>query len=236
MTDTLPGIEPHEDIEKMFDDVHWVSGSVVFKPLIRLTRTMTIIRHDGKLTLINAVRLNDKARADLDALGKVENVVRVGIHGMDNAWYKREYGAKLWGLPGVKHAHGAAADEELSVDNLPFPNSRLFVFEHTTGKECALLLETNGGILLTCDSVQNWEHTRGVSLAGKLVTRLMGFMKPAQIGPPWRKMNTPEGGSLLPDFERMLKLDFKHLVAGHGVPLKDVAKEKLTETVARVYA
>ena len=63
----------------------------------------------------------------------------------------------------------------------------------------------------------------------------MGFMKrPAQIGPPWRKMMTPEGGSLRPDFERLASLDFAHLIPAHGRPLMDSAKQDVRATIEAV--
>ena len=83
--------------------------------------------------------------------------------------------------------------------------------------------------------MQNWTTTAGCSVPAKLATHAMGFMKPAQIGPPWRKFMTPEGGSLRADFERLAGLEFRHLIGGHGTPLRDVARERLRETIARVY-
>ena len=63
----------------------------------------------------------------------------------------------------------------------------------------------------------------------------MGFKHPAQIGPPWRKMMTPEGGSLKPDFDRLVQLPFKHLIGAHGGLASDNANELLRATIARTF-
>lgn len=58
----------------------------------------------------------------------------------------------------------------------------------------------------------------------------MGFFTPCVIGPVWLKAPTPPGGSLRADFERVLALDFDHLIAGHGTPRIGGAKEALAKT------
>jgi hypothetical protein len=234
-TDDLPAVEPHGGLVSVFDDLFLVTGSVVMAPLVRIPRNMVVVRTGRELTLINAVRLREDALGSLEALGTIAHVVKIGMHGMDDAFYVRRYGARQWGLPGMKHPHGGERTDELAPDHLPSPDLELFTFEHTKSPEAALLYRGNGGVLLTCDSVQNWVDTAGCSLPAKLITHLMGFMKPAQIGPPWRKAMTPEGGTLRPDFERMLALDFTHLVGAHGAVLRDEAKERLGQTLTRVF-
>jgi len=52
------------------------------------------------LTLINSIRLDDAGLAQLDALGLVAHVVKIGsIHGRDDAFYKAHYGATFWAAP-----------------------------------------------------------------------------------------------------------------------------------------
>ena len=236
MTTPFPDVEPHTDIEAIFEDAWVVSGSVVMAPLIRLTRNMVILRHGAELTLVNSVRLDDAGLAALDALGTVTHVIKIGLHGMDDAFYVDRHGAKLWSLEGIPHAHGLQATGLLSPDiTLPVPDLGVFVFEHTVKPEAALLLHREGGLLITCDSVQNWTTTDRCSPVAKVVTHAFGFLHPAQIGPPWRKKMTPKGGTLRPDFERLAALPFKHLVGGHGTVLRDHAQERLQATIIRVY-
>lgn len=119
---------------------------------------------------------------------------------------------------------------------MPHPGLSLFMFELTNKPEGALLLDADGGLLITCDAVQHWEPSDLSSLGAKVITRLMGFQHPAQIGPPWRKMMTPAGGTLRPDFERLVALPFQHLVGGHGGLCRGDAKRHLRATIQRVFA
>ena len=59
----------------------------------------------------------------------------------------------------------------------------------------------------------------------------MGFRLGLFIGGPWLKRVTPKQGSLKSDFDRLLQLDFQHLISAHGVLLKDSAKDKLTSLI-----
>ena len=233
MTDTHPAAQPHGGIEEIFADAFFVTGSVMFKPLVRLVRNMVILRDGEELTLVNAVRLNGEGEAALNALGKVKHVVRIGFHGMDDGYYVSRYQAKYWSVPG---SSGPESDATLSEDGgLPVSNARTFMFRDTVVPEAAILLERGGGLLITCDSIQHWAPHELLSPAARLITRLIGFQYPAQIGPPWRKKQTPPGGSLKSDFERLEALPFNHIIGGHGGLLRDDAKPKLRETIERVF-
>ena len=67
---------------------------------------------------------------------------------------------------------------------IPFPDVRVVNFSKTLVPEAALLVEREGGLLITCDSVQHWVPKDVMSPVAKLMTRLIGFQHPAQIGPP----------------------------------------------------
>ena len=88
-----------------------------------------------------------------------------------------------------------------------------------------------GNLLITCDSVQNWASTDGCSFMGAVATHLMGFLVPAKIGPIWLKKATDgQPSRMWRDFNRLLGLDFRHLVAGHGNLLRDDAKGALARS------
>ncbi|MFT5353876.1 MAG: hypothetical protein ACI9KE_001076 [Polyangiales bacterium] len=215
-------------------DVFYVTGSVTMAPLVRIPRNMVIIRHEGALTVINTVRLEDES--ELNKLGKVEHVVRIGSHGMDDAHYLKQFGAKYWAPKDMVLSEGLTADERITQDTeLPFPDASVFLFEKTKKPEAAILLKRDDGLLITCDCVQHWVNTDGCSFLGRGATHMLGFIKPAQIGPPWRKAMTPAGGSLEPDFERLAALPFDQLIAGHGVLLESGARDRLKETMVRVF-
>ncbi len=227
---------PHGPIEPFVKDVYFVDGLVQMATLMRFPRMMAVLRHEGELTVVNAIRLDEAGEKALDELGSVKHLLRIGIHQLDDAYYVDRYGAKLWALDGAEHSGGLKTDHVYDESTeLPVPDLRAVIFEHTKQPEAALLLERDDGVLITCDSVQNWLNTKGCSVMAKVAMRLMGFVKPAQIGPPWRKMMTPEGGSLKPDFERLADLNFEHLIPGHGRPIKGGANALLRATIQRVY-
>jgi len=203
-------------------EVWWLTGTTNMAPLVRLSRNMVVLRDGDALTLINAVRLDDAGLAALDALGTVRHVMKIGMHGMDDDFYVERSGAQRWTVADLR----AAA-------SLPVPDLSAFFFEHTVQPEAALLLSRDGGLLLTCDAVQHWETSALMSPMAKVATRLMGFMKPAQIGPPWRKKMTPDGGSLRPDFERLVALPFDRLLGGHGGMLETGAQAALRTSIDR---
>ncbi len=221
-----PAVMPHGALEAIVQDAWFLTGSVQFKPLVRLGRNMVVLRHEGELTLINSVRLNLEGLAALDALGKIAHVVKIGFHGMDDAWYVEKYGAKQWALAG---APGVLAED----GEFPVPGVKIFLFKDTNQPEAALLLERDGGLLITCDSVQHWAPQPLASPVANLVTGLLGFKHPAQIGPPWRKKQTPAGGTLRTDFERLADLPFTRLIGGHGGLLTSRGPELLRASISR---
>jgi hypothetical protein len=180
--------------------------------------------------LINAIRLDDVGLAQLDALGRVANVVNIAsMHGRDIGFYKARYGAKFWALPGMQHEHGLTPDKELTpCGEMPFAGCSLFEFRTTKQPESILHIDRAGGILVSGDSLQNWLAPDGFFSEDScnMMTE-MGFFRCAGIGPLWMQLNEPKAQ----DFVRLLELPFLHLLPGHGSPLRDTAKEAFTETI-----
>lgn len=233
MTDFAP-VEPHGSIEEVWDGVYRVRGSVRMGPGLRIPRNMAIIRDGEELTVVSPVRLRPETEVDLEKLGEVKHVVKIGLHGMDDAYYLDRFGATYWALPGMVK-EGGPKHEALADGAVPVSDATLFRFEDTTDPEAALLIARDGGILLTCDSVQHWVDTDGCSVPAKALTRVMGFLHPVNIGPPWRKRMTKPGGTLRKDFERLAELPFDHVMGGHGDPAKGGANAMLRATIARVF-
>ena len=229
-------VEPHGPIDPLFEDVWRVNGSLEMKPTMRLARNMIVVRNGEELTIINSVRLDNATEAKLQALGTIAHVVKIGLHGMDDAYYVDTFGAKMWALPGAHVSEGVTVTNELTADGgSPIPDLNVFVFALTNKPEAALLLERHGGLLITCDSVQHWEPSPRNSFVARLAMRLMGFMNAAQIGPPWLKIQTPAGGSARGDFDRLVALPFRHVIGGHGGLLRDDGPARLAETIERVF-
>jgi hypothetical protein len=226
-------------VEQVFDDVWWAWGTTRFMPLVLIPRNMVVVRERGELIVVHPVLLPEAEQAKIDALGPVKHIVRLGaFHGMDDAEYVKRYKPKVWAPPGVDHAPGVTTDHELVPGGeLPLAGATLFAFERSKTAETVLHLERHDGLLLTCDSVQNWETTAGCSLLGGFMSRRMGFKGRACIGPGWRGMSEPKDGTGFRDaFEKLLELDFRHAIGGHGLPITQTAKQDLRREVERVYA
>lgn len=150
-----PAALPHGSIEKIFENVFFVKGTVEMKMMsigMRFSRNMTIVKEGESLTLINSVRLDEDGLHELDALGKVQHVVRLaGFHGMDDPFYQDRYGAQVWALTGTRYFQGFEknkGDDYFAADNwidkstkkLPVSSASLVVIETATPPEGMLLL------------------------------------------------------------------------------------------------
>ena len=227
---------PHGRIEEVFPDVFFVMGTmrnVFFGSMWQFSRNMIVVRHDGELSLINAVRLDEEGLKALEALGTVKHVVKIGsMHGHDDAFYLDRYGAKMWALPGMPHDEGVSVDEEISADNLPFP-ATIFTFEQTKLPEAILFLDRGGEtVAIACDALQNWTGPDEY-MDAETIEKMEGFnfFTPANCGPAWMQVNEPKPG----DFERLKKVSFQHALCGHGVPLRGDAQSQYHATFQRLY-
>lgn len=222
---------PHGRFEEILPDVFVVTGSFPMGPMMTIPRNMIVIRSGRDLTLVNAIRLSKQGEDELEALGTVSHVVRLGLYHTTDLPYHRERFSKatFWG------PKPADARVEKLVDAGPSPRVRVFTFEGGNEPEAALIVEQPGGnLLVTCDSIQNWADTSGCSLVGGLVARAMGFVVPAKIGPIWlKKITDNRPTALRGDFDRLLAEDFSHLIAGHGVLLRGDAKAAIDRSCVR---
>ncbi len=228
---------PHGDLKEVFPNIFFVMGTNITTHegvALQHSCNMIVVKHENALTLINTVRLNDKGLAALDKLGQVANVVRIGaFHGRHDAFYLDRYQAKLWALKGVKHENKKSTDIELIPGGkMPFPNCSLFVFETSTQPEAILHVNTDGGILITCDSVKNWTVVDEFfsEETGKLYEKL-GFLGVATISKIWQQACHIQAQ----DFARLKLLKFKHLLSAHGEPLLNDAYEKLCSTIKQEF-
>ena len=200
-----------------------------FGSMWQFSRNMTIVREDGNLTILNSVRLDDEGLKALDKLGKVVNVVRLGdMHGMDDAFYVDRYKAAFWALPGMKVKDNLKVDKELIPGGeMPFRDSSLFVFETVKRPECIIRLDREGGIMIACDSLQNWvEPDEFFDEATISTMRQMKFFRPANLGPAWMYESQPGAA----DFLRLKEIPFEHALCGHGYPFVNNAHKEFLRT------
>jgi len=215
---TWPAAQPHGPIEAIISDVFAVYGSMRMAPLMRIGRNMVICREGDELTLLNPIRLSAAGEAELAKLGRVTNVIRLGcFHGMDDRYYVDRFGARFWCQSGSSRYPEPEPDVELDEDTpLPIHDARVMTFHATRAPECVVLIEREGGLLVTCDSVQHYANWQRTSLVARLVMRYFGFTKSTLVGPLWLKYMTSKGGDLRADYERLLELKFDKLISAHG--------------------
>lgn len=234
---------PHGALEQVLPGLYHLTGTVALKGPVtfRFSRAMTVIQEGERLVLVNSVRLDEAGLAALDALGRVTDVVRIaGFHGMDDAFYKTHYGAKVWAVRGQAYTRGFETDParayfkpDVELDErtpLPVEGARLIVIG-SKPPEGALLLERQGGVLITGDSLQNWTRADDYfNLAGSLFMKVAGFIRPFNVGPGWYKQAKPP----LEQVRGLLDLPFDRVLPGHGAPVLSDAREAFRPAVERL--
>ena len=227
----------HGTIDEVFDDIWFVKGTLKMPMLlpVNLSRSMVVLRHGDELTLVNSMRLSEDGLARLDKLGKVTNVIRLGgFHGRDDGFYRERDGAKIYAIQGQFYARGiggkAPKENYLEPDvwlndssQLPIAGAKLLVMSTSKPAEGALLLDRDGGILITADCLQ---HTPAAdeyhNFGAKMMMKKMGFFKPHAIGAGWLEFAKPEAA----DVRNLLSLSFDHVLPGHGDPVIGGAFDK----------
>jgi len=238
MSEFPPPFE-HGEILQLFDDIFFVTGAMAIegRPL-RFSRNMVIVRENGNLTLINTVRLTDAGLAALESLGQVRHVIRLaGYHGRDDAFYKHKYGATVLAVRGQVYVPGFELDAEPSFQadqfiddgsDLPIADARLVTMRHAKTPEGLLLMLRDGGVLVAGDTLQNWSAPdRYFSLMARLMMRLLGFIKPFNVGPGWLKAAKPSAE----DLENLLEMRFEHVLPAHGDEVIGGAREKFAPAI-----
>ncbi|MFT3770530.1 MAG: hypothetical protein QM820_34305 [Minicystis sp.] len=229
---------PHSALQVAFPEIFFVVGTNKTCHAgidIQVSRTMVVLREGNALTLLNTVRLTEEGLRDLEALGEVRNVVRLGaFHGRDDPFYRDRYDATLWALPGADHVDGRVPHRVLAAGGaFPACDGETFIFASARFPEAAVLLPRDGGILITCDAVQNWTCVdRFFSAQSGERFTTQGLIRAANIPSTWLQACAPSGN----DFRRLLALPFKHLISAHGEPLRDEAHALLHARTAEVFA
>jgi hypothetical protein len=214
----------------VFPNVFFVTGGFNPLPGLTITRNMMVVRQGEELVVVNSVRLGPEGEAQLAKLGTVKHVVRLGaFHGIDDPYYADRYNVPVWGPPKLSHASSIKTTRTLSATDGPIDDATIFTFDEGKVAEAAIVLDKDDGVLLTCDSFQNWTTFDGCSFMGKLAMKAMGF-GPTLIGPQWVKAMGP---AIRNDLERLTKLHYRHLLSAHGTPLRDTAIEGLRGAMAK---
>ena len=230
MSPDLPPLLPHGTLAKVLPDVFVVQGQT--RPVfggrqLQFSRTMTVVRENGALTLVNTLRLDD---AGLEAL-EARNLVKLGsFHGRDDAFYVQRYGARMWALPGMPHSRGIRTDHVLEAGAPgPTADAETFAYATPSAPEGRLLLARHGGILLACDSLQNGVVDAYFDEATAAMMTQQGLVGRVSVGPGWRAAGRPTPA----DLGRVLSLEFRHLISAHGPALLHTAHDAVHAALAR---
>ncbi len=210
-----------------------VRGTHRMNAFMRISRNMAIIQDGDELSVINPLRLTAQGEQELQALGKVVRVMRLGaMHGADDAYYVKRFNAEFWCQPGGTTYTQPPIDRAISADTQPpFPDAKFYCFAGAKQPESVVHVKRGAGLLLTCDAVQNYGDYRHHSLPARLLMPWIGFPRRMIIGPFWLKRMTPEQGSLREEFEKLLTLEFDGLLSAHGSFLATGAKSALRNSI-----
>ena len=256
---SAPLVSPLEDFAEEELPLTWKtktikkldSNTYVFYCTARLTtarinKNMIVIEFKGELSVINPLKLTSEGQRKLGNLGTVTNILRLGpsLHGFyEDEYYLQEYpNAKRW-TPGPffdPRSHGLPMHKCLKErESLPFPNAKVFCFQHTYEPEAAILLlrEAHGNLLITGDCLQSQKDNEFINMPVVAKMKLDGLLaSDIVVSPPWltqmgpaRTANIKEQKdykkNLRTDFQRLLGLKFNRLLSTSGNVVKYGAKE-----------
>ena len=229
---------PHDPIVEIAPDLFMVRGSMKMNALVNISRNMAIVRHEGDLTLVNPIRLNNEGEAALRALGTVKRMFRLGsFHGIDDQYSADIFGAEMWRQQGGEAYPSPAPTVVLTEGmELPFPDAELFLFRGLNQPEGALLINRAGGVLVTCDGIQHYGDYRFVTWYMRMMMPRIGFPKTTIIGPFWLTAMVPDGMDIHSEFSRLLALKFDKLLAAHGSLLDGGAHGAVARAVDKLVA
>jgi len=241
----LAPLLPHGKLQPLFDNIWFIQGQVKMPMLLpaKISRSMTIYKNpvNGHLTLINSMRLSEEGLEELQALGPITNVIRIGgFHGRDDLFYQRKFKAKIFAIQGQTYSRKmeppTTVDEGYmkpdvwvsQAGHLPFENCKIKIFSSCNPPEAALLITEHDGVLVTADSLQNTpKPDQFVNAPMVLMMSAFGFWAPYNVGPGWVKFAKPRAG----DIRSIMELDFEHVLPGHGQAVIGNAKDKYRSKV-----
>ena len=232
---------PFDPPKQIADDLFLVQGCIKPNFIVRFTRNMIIVRDGTELTLINPVRMDDAGLAQLDDLGEVKHVLRLGpMHGIDDPFYVQRYNAQFWSFPGhVTYTEPQIDCELKDGGELPFSRAKLFGFAHMSEQEGVILFERDGGnVLVTCDGIQSYAtapHTPNTNAFTRFMMPFIGFPRETLIGPVWVKLFVADKDGMRGEFKRLLEWDFDQLIAAHGTFLERGAHAQVAAAVEKMF-
>jgi hypothetical protein len=233
---SFPASLPHGVLSEVADGVHCVRGSFPMGPGMKIGRTMTVLRGDDGLVVLNVVRLSDSGQRELDALGPVKHLIKLSdSHGIDEPFYADRYEPTIWTLPGADLGNLATRDSGKTFgDQHPIAGGLVIDLAAAQGwRESAYLVPHGAGTLVTCDAIQNHVDKEGNNFLGGLVTNLMGFKGGVAVVPMWRRFQKLKGAAVAEALAGLTEHSYENLVTGHGPPIAGGADAKVKQAIER---
>jgi|GEM_PF-390838 len=211
--------------------VEYVPGElwVAQQPLVfygmQLGARMTVVKANaaGDLLVYSPIALNDRLKAQVEALGNVKFLVAPNIlhHLFVGEWLRAFPGAQAWAAPGLaKRRPDVAWTGTLESDRTDVPWDRdcadfLVTQGHPLDNE-VLLFAPNAKTLVVADAIQNLGHEPEVeSGRTRLFLELFG-MRGRPTPPTDHKLTLEDPAALGRVANRVLDWDFERIVLAHG--------------------
>jgi hypothetical protein len=241
----LPPAYKIKSISQIEDDVYLVQGKTSgssSRKAVQKNRNMVILRrhvmgNQYELTLINPIRIEEDDTEELNKLGKIYSLIRLGstIGECEDQYYLNKYPNTIRLAPGNASyksklpIHNLLADHSFLLDE----RTQVFVFKGVKRPEAALLLRRpSGNILVTSESLQSDQPCRNMSFTKKSKIK---SMSPMVIPPRWLKNMSTKHGSLREEFDRLSNLDFSSQVGASGNWAHSRAKESTVLAVNKYF-
>lgn len=208
---------PHGPIEKLAENLWWVSGSL---PRMSLKRTMVIVRlSDGRLVFHNAIALEESAMRELESWGTpAVLVVPNGMHRLDAKIFKNRYPDMRVVAP---RGSRARVEEVVAVDatyddvDLGDDSVRFEPLAGIADTEGAMIVRSNDGLSVVLNDVMfNMDRKRDP--LGFLVTTLLGSAPGPRISRLAKLAFVKDRAALRRDLERLAALPgLARLIVAH---------------------
>jgi hypothetical protein len=219
MSNSLPEwkVLEHGPIEKLAENLWWVSGSI---PGMSLKRTMTIVRlRDGRLVIHNGIALEESAMCEIAAWGKPAFlVVPSGAHRLDAPAYKKRYPELKVLAPGGSRkkvekvvAVDATCEEiDLGDDTVRFET--IGGVDHT--ENAMIVCSGDGSCVVLNDVVFNMD--RKTDPFGWFFTTMFGSAPGPRVSRLAKLVIIKDKKALRADLERLAEIpDLTRLIVAH---------------------
>jgi hypothetical protein len=225
---------PHGPIEKLADNLWWVSGALKG---MSLKRTMAVARRsDGRLVIHSAIAMSEDQMRELEALGEPAFLLVPNRgHRLDAPAYKQRYpGLKVYAPRGGRKG----VEEKVHVDGTyeDFPGDETVRLETLRGvneEEGVMSVSSSDGVTLVFnDVIMNMDRKKDV--LGYLFTTALGSAPGPRISRLVKLLFVKDKAALRSDLERLaatkdlVRVMVAHENVAHGPEAAEAVRKATT--------